>query len=322
MQSLLYATQHKSEIADVIRNVYNPIPVTLKPRPPVALQTTTCSITAKGLGDCVILSSVLAAADRAHVIRYCWASTPVFEEVMRFCPNFHCEFGCPPGNVWMFDALRVVNEFDCGNGHIIQQLQRALALPVQLKPHGAIECFNITRRRNRVILHFEPAKGSQRLQQELHPQPRELYWHCKCELEKFISQHPELEFIQVGLCSLDIAGATYVSATTLSVLIELISSASWFVGIMSGPLNVAVALGLRCIVVCNIPKSTALVLPTLRRTYHVEEEWQYPQNVHLHEDGESVLVPRFSFTSLEAAFNGDVYPFWSDQWLSLINDIC
>jgi hypothetical protein len=139
-------------------------------------------------------------------------------------------------------------------------------------------------------------------------------------LAKFVAAHPEFEFFEVGQKSSNIPGVTYFPATTVSNLIEFMQTCSWFVGIMSGPMHVAVATGARCIVLINMPDASRVVLPTLRRTFTIEEEWLYPQNVHLHQEGESCLVPRLSIYSLEAAFGGDVYPFWSDRWLSLIND--
>jgi len=60
------------------------------------------------------------------------------------------------------------------------------------------------------------------------------------------------------------------------------------------------------------------MLPTLVDTLEVESEWLYPQNVHLHQDNAGPLVPRFSADTLRAAFNGEVYPYFKNDWLNLI----
>ena len=47
-------------------------------------------------------------------------------------------------------------------------------------------------------------------------------------------------------------------------------------------------------------------------------EWLFPQNVHLHQNGQNELVPIVSEDSLKMAINGDVYPYWKFDFLDLI----
>ena len=305
-------------VADAIKDAYSKIPAfTLKARPPAFVQQATLSLTAQGLGDVTVLTDILRGADEAKRFVGVWSTAPTFQPVMNYCPYFHQTPGCPPGSLWMVDALRLINEHDCGNGHITQQLRRAYRLPVDRLPKGQLACPSVKRRANRVIMHFEPAASSAKMQEVLHPRPRYIAPQHIPAIAAFVSNHPELEFFEVGMRPLGVAGTTFVPTPTLPGLIELIASANLFVGIMSGPLNIATALGIRCVVIVNIPKVERLVLPVLRRTYVAEEEWQYPQNVHLHQDGASKLVPALSEYTLEAALNGEVYPFWSDAWLDL-----
>jgi hypothetical protein len=46
--------------------------------------------------------------------------------------------------------------------------------------------------------------------------------------------------------------------------------------------------------------------------------WLYPQNVHLHQNGENEVVKKLSVFNIKKAFNGEIYPFWSHKFLDLI----
>lgn len=303
----------KRVVADIIRSAYAGLPITIRPRPPVAVKEMIATITVRGIGDCIMLTDLAACGTKV------WVGLADFVEIMAFHPN--CKFESVDNgllNPFLADILRLREMFDLGNGHQLQQLRRAWGLPVDLKPKGALRR-TITAQKDRVILHFEPSPRNVSWQRKYwHPRMREFYPESKEQLEKFIRKRQDLEFIQVGRENLRIRGAHYAECANTTELIKTIQTGSWFIGIMSGPMHVATAYGLRCIVVVNHPKN--IVLPVLKRTGTHEEEWMYPQNVHLHQETSSPLVPSFSVSSLEAAFNGDVYPFWLDDWLGLIND--
>jgi len=85
-------------------------------------------------------------------------------------------------------------------------------------------------------------------------------------------------------------------------------------------MHVAAALGIKSVVVINFPEPEKIYLPTLVSTGQVEEEWFYPQNVHLHQDGEGEQVKQATLQNFKRAFNGEIYPFWSDKYLPLIHE--
>jgi len=88
---------------------------------------------------------------------------------------------------------------------------------------------------------------------------------------------------------------------------------------MSGPLHVATAMGCKCIVLVNFPAPDQIILPTLKPVDIVEMDWFYPQHVHLHQEGDGPLVKKVTHENLTKAIQGEIYPFWSDEWLGLIN---
>jgi hypothetical protein len=263
-----------------------------------------------GLGDTIILTNA-AARSNVHVFSY---STHV-PSIAEYCPQITAEKQSPALGVWP-----VYSRHDIGNGHLIQRFSRLFGLSVEDKP-----CGKLTRRlpqiSNRVILHFEPGHhvADQRL--NIHARARMLYPEHKRTIEEFIRARPDLDFIQIGsVRSPRIDGADDQTGLALADSLKIIESAAWFLGIISGPMHAATAFGARCIVIVNFPPADRIFLPTLKVTGQVEEEWFYPQHVHLHQDGSGPLVPRFSGDTLRAAFAGEVYPFWSDKYLGMIHD--
>lgn len=312
----------RRSVADLIRAAYIKQPkISIRPVCPGSVKDMVATLTARGLGDCLMLTDLPFAATAEGKVANIWASSKYFLDVMQFHPSYSfTSADCGLLNPFLVDILRLREVFDLGNGHQLQQLRRAWGFQVPLRPKPALNRI-AENQLGRVILHFEPSAHNAAWQRKhWHPHMRELYDTSKKELEQFIKRHPELEFIEVGTVSSEIRGAEHVQTSSTAELIKVIQSGTWFIGIMSGPLHIAVASDLRCIVVVNFPRANQIVLPVLRRAGNPEEEWYYPQNVHLHQESESPLVPRFNRDSLEAAFNGDVYPFQEDTWLGLINE--
>lgn len=313
----------KKAVADMIRAAYARVPkVMLRPPPPTCVKEMIATLTATGLGDCIMLTDLLAKGTELNKKINVWARSSNFIPVMKFHPNFTFDSSeCGVVNPFLVDVLRLIEMYDLGNGHNIQQLRRAWGLPIDLKPKGSLRrvAESIP---NRVILHFEPSARNVNWQRQYwHPRMRELYPESKIELEAFIKKSKNLEFIEVGQTSSEIRGVTFIPTANVVDLIKLIQTGSWFIGIMSGPMHVAAAYGIKSVVLINYPKAKQIVLPCLKWTGTPEENWMYPQNVHLHQEGETPLVPRFSRESLQAAFSGDVYPFFLDDWLSLIEEV-
>ncbi len=312
----------KRGVADAIRAAYNNVPrLSLRPRVPISLREMVATHTVSGLGDCLMLTDLPKAGSESGRMVNVWSACDNFREIMKFHPCItQIPTNCGLVYPFLVDVLRLREIFDLGNGHQLQQFRRAWGFPVEDKPKGAL-VNNETKARSRVILHFEPSKVNVVWQRtNWHPRMRELYAESKRAIEAFISRHNELEFIEVGKSSMDIHGATFVPTANVSDLIKLIQTGEYFIGIMSGPLHIAVASELKCVVIVNYPEAKRIVLPTLRYTGTPEEEWYYPQNVHLHQESGSPLVPHLSRESLEAAFSGDVYPFWQDDWLEMIHE--
>jgi hypothetical protein len=128
-----------------------------------------------------------------------------------------------------------------------------------------------------------------------------------------------MEFYEVGAHFSGLDSVGNWTGLPLEQSIRNMATCQYFIGILSGPLHLAIALGLKVINI-NFPAPSRIYLPVLKDIDLVETEWLYPQSVLLHQDGEGELVARFSLTNLERAINGDLYPYWSDRYLPLIHE--
>jgi hypothetical protein len=275
---------------------------------------------ATGLGDTLMLTDLpRASAEQSKPPAPVFSTSTHFRPLMKFNP-----YWVEPSEMSqliLVNAPALVRDYNTGNGHYLQRLRRAFGYEVNDVPRACV-AWKGQRHTHRVILHFDPGRHVYWQRANVHTRARALYSETRAHLEQFIHQRYDLEFILIGRApdGIAIRGARAIGTPDLTVLINLMGSASWFIGIMSGPMHLAVALGLRCIVIVNFPPADQIVLPTLRQSHQVESEWMYPQNVHLHQEGESPLVPRANAMNLQRAFNNELYPYGKTDYCSLIHE--
>jgi len=264
-----------------------------------------------GLGDTVMLTSLpLSSMGEVFVTTNSSYADALSQHAVVWT-------GPMKGNPVNVDYVRQC--FQIGNGHLLQRLERVFDLCPFPRPEGCLGP-KIIPFENRVILHFEPGGFVEWQRQHLHPDARRLLPVSKLILETFIEDHPELDFINIACNPEEIRGARHIVTPGTHELIETIGSARWFIGILSGPLHVATALGLNCITLMDYPAAQHIILPTLVDAGVYEMEWLYPQNMHLHQTSDGPLCRRLSLVTMEQAFNGEIYPFGSPEWLPLIFD--
>ena len=315
----------KGEIADIIIKHYKETPIVLKDGAFVPKKNVVLSNLPQGLGDTLMLTDLPKASSVTKTRWTCFSISPHFRPLMARNPYWREPELCE--QMLLVNAAVWVRYADCGNGHYLQRIRRAFRCLQTWNGHHPPVDFDVPRPcvawkgerfQNRCILHFDPGEHAQWQRQHVHPHARMLSDQSKLELEAFIREHRDMEFLQVGSPRVPVVGARVMETPTLDNLIDLIGSASWFIGIMSGPLHLATALQLRCIVVCNFPEK--IVMPCLHDTGVEEEFWYYPQNVHLHQERDSVLAPKLNLRSLNMAMEGQVYPFWTDEYCHLIHE--
>jgi hypothetical protein len=272
-----------------------------------------------GLGDTMMLTDIPRAARQQSKSIATFSISQHFRPLMAFNP-FWKEPGQPDQAI-LVNAPSLVRFHECGNGHYLQRLRRAFGLEVDDAPRGCIH-WEGQRHKDRVLLHFDPGQHVNWQRKTIHPRARMLYPETRSELEKFIAGNHGLDFISVGNApdGRPIHGSRHLPTRTIADLVNLVGSASWFIGIMSGPMHLATAMSLKCVVIVNFPAPWEWFLPTLRVTDQLEFEWAYPQNVHLHQEGEGPLCRKATAGNLRAAFGGDVWPNWKTDHCALINE--
>lgn len=207
--------------------------------------------------------------------------------------------------------------YDCGNGHFFQRLQRACGFKPLEKPRSFIYCPSEVNW-NKIILHFSVGAHAHN-QKHIHPRARELYPEHRETLQKFILNHVgQFEFIEIGTQFSELQGVTNKCGLALADTIREMAGGRFFIGLHSGVMHIAAALGLRSIIIINFPSAKELYLPALKDLSIPDLDWLYPQNVHLHEDEEGELVKQLTYDNLERALAGEIYPFWSRDYLNLI----
>jgi hypothetical protein len=273
------------------------------------------STVTQGLGDTMMLTDLpVASAKQGYTYQ-------VFSPSRHFLPlmSFNSCYKEVEDKAYMLNAPDLIRQYDCGNGHYLQRIRRAYGLQVDDKPHGFLK-WSGQRNRQKVILHFDPGAHARWQRKKIHPRARMIYPKTRKAIEEFVAGLNGWQFVEVGDNPLQIAGTKHIRTETTAALVNLIAGAEWFIGIMSGPMHVATALGLKCVVIVNFPDATKIFLPTLKATGQVESEWFYSQHVHLHQDGEGPLVKQATTDNLKRAFNGELYPFWNDKYGALIHE--
>jgi len=285
-----------------------------KPRLDVPLEIVTLTNTGHSLGDTVVLTDLPRAAAARGQTASVFSQSAHFTTLMSFNPHFE-------ERVFPFWAAadRLIAVFDLGNGHTFQRLRRAFGYAVDDKPAGCLVVPAQPGTERRFVIHLEPGRHADWQREQVHARARQVYPETLAAIQRFVSAHPEYEFFEIGGKRSPLEGVADATGRPLAETIDLMASCGYFLGIISGPLHLAAALGLRLITIINFPEPQQVVLPTLKDAGVIESEWLYPQSVILHQEGAGGTVSAFGRDSLEEAVAGELYPYWSDEYLSLIH---
>lgn len=214
-------------------------------------------------------------------------------------------------------------EMGSGNGHIIQGVQRALNLNVEIKPKGYL--FVDENQKNikpylKIGICLSTNNSGSFLIDKGFKNPRTLNENTLSIINKFINCTKH-EFIQFG--DIDILKNNNVRNKvnySIEESIKELSTCDYYIGLNSGFMHIAAALDIKSIILVNVPDPIDLYLPILKNVAVYDLNWLYPQNVHLHEYGENDIVKQINFDNLLRAIDGELYPFWKNDCLNLINE--
>ncbi|PWI54424.1 hypothetical protein B5K03_09570 [Rhizobium phaseoli] len=171
-----------------------------------------------------------------------------------------------------------------------------------------------------MILHFEPGSWVEWQRKHIHPRAREIYPSTLRAIQKFIFHRRDLVFAEIGTSRSGLVGVSDWTGLSLETTIHQMAGCEYFLGITSGPLHLAAALGLKIVNIVNFPSATEICLPVLKDVDTIEAEWLYPHSIILHQEESGKFVKKLSFRTLQQAFDGELYPYFSDRYLHLINE--
>ena len=279
MQVLSYILPNeKDKVKSILDNFYKD-KVTAKPKKKGYFSTEGSYYNpVEGLGDSIILTSILP---------YVKVKNSVLETID---PEF-------------LDKTNLVAEaetsiaemalFDWGGGHAIQRFFESLDLKSPLVPKGNLK------------YEGEVIKGK-------------VFCHLSKNHKKWMNVPPDI-IEQIKSYFNDNPQFTpYYFENNLDInsIIREIGSSEYFLGIDSGPMHIAAALDKKAIIAVNDPPQH-YYLPYIKECDILNMEWMYPQNVHLNLAGKTYLVPSFNIENLDKAFKGEIYPYWSTEFLNI-----
>lgn len=275
----------------------------------------TLTNTPTGIGDTVVLLDAPCAATSGNV--HAWSPSPHWKALEA------CAMPMPLTRPPLYVSLTEANAaWDLGAGHITQRARRLLGLPVAPVPGGWLCTPGVRTIRGRVSLHFEAGGHATWQRAVLHPRARQVYPETWKALRAFIKARPDLQFIEVGRSRLlPMEQVEDGTGRPLEETLRLMAECEFHLGIVSGPMHLAAALGSKVIALLNFPRPCQLMLPNLKPLGVVEEEWLYPQGVCLHQEEDSAHWPKVSARSLSAAVDGRVYPYWDNDVVEKLHEI-
>jgi hypothetical protein len=268
-----------------------------------------------GIGDSLVLYLFDNAEDNIKNLNFNFNPT-IREDFKDYNPYIYsASTRMQTSNIWV---CLLQSNFNCGGGHFIQRIRNSLGLPQQIKPRPLLSTNLIKEIKNKVILTFDRGKVDQ---SHIHANPRILYPENKEIIQKFINNNlNKYSFTEVGLTFSGLDNVENKTNIGVKNTVDEIASGEYFFGIHNGLMHVAAGLNKKSIVIINFPSAKTLYLPALKELNIPDQDWLYPQNVHLHQDNEGELVKQFTYENIEKAFNGEIYPFWSNDFLNLILD--
>jgi hypothetical protein len=196
-----------------------------------------------------------------------------------------------------------------GGGHAIQLMEKALGFIPQIKPKGHIERRIKGEKLGIGICIETPNSGVQRSLTEV-----EIFI-----IQEFIIANPQYVFIEFGVGKPILNKTIRIFNQPIDRLMDELELCEYFIGMPNGLMNLAAALNIKSIILANQPNAEEFYLPCLTNGNGIKElAWMYPQNIHLHLDGENELVPKFSLENLNKALAGKIYPYWKEDYLPLV----
>lgn len=227
-----------------------------------------------GLGDCI------SCFNTQNPI---WSPSPHFNILKKYSsiPTLDSPTGPSLG-------VHELVEIDFGNEHLFNRVRIATGLEPLKEPRAILDKIPYRPIKNRVAFSFDVGASVQ-YQTALHPRPRQLYPEHQATIQEFINKNcHQFEFIEIGTRSFNFNNTTVQTGVGLDRTIEILSECQYYLGMHSGIMHLATAIGLKSAIIINFPSIARLQhQPNIfnpKDQMEWEKTWLYPQHRYLHED--------------------------------------
>jgi hypothetical protein len=310
---------NKNKIIDSIISYYRNSHITKKIQPDLAQFKFSSDYILhnlnQGIGDGLMLYQFNSKNDNYHNIQVFF--NPELKNIFNKYNSYIGEIFNPNLNKKNFWICVAQANFDCKGGHFLQKIQYLCDLNNQIKPRPLLNNIHNTIK-NKVILTFD--KGPT-VQTHIHPKARTLYPETKNLIQDFINKNLyKYNFVEVGKTFSGLENVENKTNFGIEKTAQEIGECEYFFGIHNGLMHIATAFEKKCIIIINFPSAKELYLPCIKEIDIPDVDWLYPQNIHLHQDDEGQLVKKISYNNIEKAFNEELYPYYSEEFLDLKMD--
>ena len=214
----------------------------------------------------------------------------------------------------LINICDIQSNIDCGGGHFLQKIQHVCGIHKQLRPRPLLINKHNTIP-NMVVMSFDKGQGNQT---SIHPRARLLYPEHKITIQKFINNNlNKYTFVEVGKTFSGLENIIDKTNQGIEITAKIIAECDYYFAMHNGLTHIAAGFNKKSIIIINFPSAKHIYLPCLKEIRLQEISWLYPQNVHLHQDDEGELVKFLDYDNIERAFNGELYPFFLETYLTL-----
>ena len=224
-----------------------------------------------GLGDCLSCF---------NTDKQLWSPSPHFATLRRF--SLLKGIDSPSGvglDVCSLDHVEFKNQ------HLFNRVRIVSGLDPLDKPKAMLDLVQYNPKKENIAFSFDTGNVDQ---SALHPRARQLYPEHRQTIQEFFSRNRDkYNFVEVGTRSFAFQDTLDLTGIGLDKTIGVLEQCQHYIGMHSGMMHLATAIGLACTIIINFPTLERISQDTTQDATDAmdwEKCWLYPQHNYLHED--------------------------------------
>lgn len=264
---------------------------------------------AKWLGDTSFLTMIPHTAALNNTKMYVDSESAFLPMLMKF-NNCYEKYN----DQVEYTSIHEIEGYDFGGGHFLQILQRAMGFKADNKPSTYFS-IDKTKKKDSVLINVEGHHYNHLTEQIIETIQNFVHiYDYKFNFTETWAKRDKPYLKDINYLKVDISN-----------LIQSMSNFEYFIGLDSGLMHLASGLDIKSIIIVDDHlgmKPDMLYLPrSIDSDMMPGIDYLYPQNVHLFVNGENRLVKKFNVSNLIRAISGELYPYWSEDYLNLYEEV-